>query len=148
MFNLSSSKLWRHAAVGCCIVDGWVDHGCTDVSCVWGISSDSSERNRTLRRRLITQRQHMQNHFTTLRGCEILHYQGLRVQHQNYAAPSFYTEVLLFPESHHESSWVLHWVFQVLHHQSSKVQPLTLNYKVELTKRICNTLFELTILML
>jgi hypothetical protein len=44
MFNLLSSKLWCHAAVGCCIVDGWVDHGCTDVSCVWWKSSDSSER--------------------------------------------------------------------------------------------------------
>jgi hypothetical protein len=43
MFNLLSRELWGHAAVGC-IDDGWVDHWCTNVSCVWWISSDSSER--------------------------------------------------------------------------------------------------------
>ncbi|EFX89782.1 hypothetical protein DAPPUDRAFT_232924 [Daphnia pulex] len=38
------NELWRHAAVGCCIVHGWVNLGCTYVSCVWWISSDSSDR--------------------------------------------------------------------------------------------------------
>ena len=49
MFNSLSIKLWRHAAVVCCIVDGWVDHGCTDVSCVWWITNyKQSEMSSTL----------------------------------------------------------------------------------------------------
>ncbi|EFX83239.1 hypothetical protein DAPPUDRAFT_301908 [Daphnia pulex] len=28
----TSSQLWRRAAVGCCMVDGWEDHWCTDIS--------------------------------------------------------------------------------------------------------------------
>jgi hypothetical protein len=35
--NIISRLVWRCAAVGCWIVDGWVDHWCTDVSWVWWI---------------------------------------------------------------------------------------------------------------
>jgi hypothetical protein len=33
--RLLFSQLWCRAPVGCCIVDGWVDRWCSDVSLVW-----------------------------------------------------------------------------------------------------------------
>ncbi len=38
------SSLWRRAAVWCLIVEGWVDHGFTDVFWSWWRPSNSSER--------------------------------------------------------------------------------------------------------
>ncbi|XP_046646148.1 uncharacterized protein LOC124336399 isoform X2 [Daphnia pulicaria] len=34
---VTNSQSWCRAGVGCCIVDGWVDHWCTDVFLLWRI---------------------------------------------------------------------------------------------------------------
>ncbi|EFX89286.1 hypothetical protein DAPPUDRAFT_94771 [Daphnia pulex] len=42
--DVSSRLLSPVHTLRCCIVDGWVNRGFTDVSCEWWISRDSSER--------------------------------------------------------------------------------------------------------
>ena len=87
-----SSKLWPRAAVGCCIVDGWIDHWCIDLLGMAGIKPQ--------RCRLTTQ-QHTQTLVTTPRpkyySSPSYTTKAPEYYLTAYAAPAYYTEAQVLP---------------------------------------------------
>ncbi|EFX86658.1 hypothetical protein DAPPUDRAFT_236590 [Daphnia pulex] len=79
------SELWRRAAVGCCIVDGWVDHWCTDVSWVWRIPNRNVAASNTTSTYVTTccYITETPNNYTT---------KAPEYYTTTYAAPAYYTE--------------------------------------------------------
>ncbi|XP_046653241.1 uncharacterized protein LOC124343801 [Daphnia pulicaria] len=59
-------KLWRRAAVVCCIVDGWVDHWCTDVFLVWRIPNRNAAA--------LLPKSNLRNDQLLHRGLQVLHH--------------------------------------------------------------------------
>ncbi|XP_046631996.1 uncharacterized protein LOC124311511 [Daphnia pulicaria] len=63
---LFASKLWRRAAAVCCIVDGWVDHWCTDVFLVGRVPNRNTAA--------LLPKSNLRNDQFLHRGLQVLHY--------------------------------------------------------------------------
>jgi hypothetical protein len=88
------SQLWCRAPVGCCIVDGWVDCWCSDVSLVW------RKPNRNAAAFLLNLRNDQFLH----RCLQVLHHQSTGVLYHTLRFPEplhWCPEVLLCPELLH-----------------------------------------------
>ncbi len=71
--NCLVNLLWRRDVVGSCIVDGWVDQRSTDVSWVWWIPRNSSERILYHAASLLSNNV---NTYLLYGGLQVLHHQG------------------------------------------------------------------------
>ncbi len=98
-----SSRLWRYAAVGCCIADCWFVHWCTDVSWEYQISEHNAA--------VLLHNNIIRNDRLLHRGAQLVHQQGSRVLHLNLCCSELY----------HQRSRVIHRSSQVLHHQVTGV---------------------------
>ncbi len=86
IYLLFSQWLWRRVPVGCCIVDGWVDRWCTDVSSVWR----KPNRNAA---------DFLHNYATTSACTEVFKYYTIKAPEfytTTYAAPSHYADALKY----------------------------------------------------
>jgi hypothetical protein len=118
-----SSKLWRHAAVGCCIVDCWVVHWCTDVSWECRISKQNAA---VLLHNII------RNHQLLHRVAQLVHHQSSRVAPQLMLPRATSPKILSSTPNHQVtgvlhvcSPSVLHRAVQLLHHQGSRLYAKT-----------------------
>ncbi len=92
------------AAIGCCIVDGWVDGWCSDVSWIRRIPN----RNATA-----LLHNNIRNDQLLHWGCTV----GFTVKPPRIQIIT--PQLVLLPELHYESARVLHRGSQVLHHQGT-----------------------------
>ncbi len=80
------SQLWCRAPVGCCIVDGWIDHWCTEVSGYGGYQTATPPPSYTT--------------YATTSSCnEVFKYYTSKASELYttiYAAPSHYTDALKY----------------------------------------------------
>ncbi|XP_046444625.1 uncharacterized protein LOC124194462 [Daphnia pulex] len=119
-------------AVGCCIVDGWVDHWCTDVSWVWRIPNRNAAA--------LLPKSNLRN--DQLNCTEVSKYYTPKAPEfctTTYAAPSHYTDVLKYYSApsyytikvtEHDYACcpiLLHRGFQVLLYSQLLIAPIFLN---------------------
>jgi hypothetical protein len=79
---------WRRVPVGCCIVDGWVDRWCTDVSSVWRKPNQTA-----------TPPPSFTTYATTSACTEVFKYYTIKAPEfytTTYAAPSHYADALKY----------------------------------------------------
>jgi hypothetical protein len=80
------SQLWRRAPVGCCIIDGWVDRWCSDVSLVCENQTATPSPSYT-------------TYATTSACTEVFKYYTIKAPEfytTTYAASSHYTDALKY----------------------------------------------------
>ncbi len=108
-----SSKLWPHAAVLCCSVDGWVGHWCIDVSWVWRITNCYAAT-------LLHNIRHDQ---LLHRGPQVLN-QGSRLLYHNLCCPELTPNPrsIILPLATLQKGRVLRRGSQVLHRHGTGVQ--------------------------